>query len=537
MTQESDKAKKELRRYLNPSIKGPKTDAVLEAISYPISNLVHNAQSVYDQLYVVTAEGRYLDQLMASKGLRRPESVGLSDDIFRQIGIEVGNRKQVRSLINNILGIVFGDEYVKANADSNFSDPYALQDGDTLIISFDDQEPVTIVFRADQFQNIGNATAQEVADAITKEIRRLGASGAATAIEVESGYIVRLISETAGPSSSVKVLGGRAQNELQFDSIVSVSGAVSTEWKVDKSDSGNIRITWMGGPNPSLGRLNIGDYVNIYGSAFIPENRGTFTITLVNPGIAGEAYFEIENPIGADQTQFLQGDEDALKFFTASRKTLNSKLSYAALYQTESRLIELFIPATTKVVRRENVGAAYLQEQVPSVDGINGPYIWDLSKGFVIGDEECFTAQVVDGNSESIISVDDASPIPDDQGYLVFNFGTSIEEGPVPYISRPSASNIIINPTYNFKLTHPVGSSISFITQNSAYTPEADGSDFNFYLTDEVSGRFYAEELVELVKATGIRIVVTVLYPNDEGFGKWGTDTSEIEYIFGADPE
>jgi hypothetical protein len=52
-----------------------------------------------------------------------------------------------------------------------------------------------------------------------------------------------------------------------------------------------------------------------------------------------------------------------------------------------------------------------------------------------------------------------------------------------------------------------------------------------------VSGRIYAEELIELVKATGIRIAITILYPNDEGYGKWGTENSEIKVIFGPDPE
>jgi hypothetical protein len=224
-------------------------------------------------------------------------------------------------------------------------------------------------------------------------------------------------------------------------------------------------------------------------------------------------------------------------FYRLSRKTLNSKRSFACMYQTEARLLELFVPATTKVVRRQNEGASYLQEEVSSPENIAGPYIWDTSKGYLIGEEQCNTTQIVNGDSESIISVDNSSEIPDDNGYLVFGFGTEFEEGPVPYISRPSSNSIIINPTYNFKHTHAIGTNISYISKNSPYIPEADGTDYPFYLTDEVSGRIYAEELVELVKATGIRLVVTVLYPNDEGFGKWGTDNSEIEYVYGPDPE
>jgi len=423
---EIDNATKQLRKYLNPAIKGPKTNAILETLAYPISNLVHNAQAVNNQLYLVTAEDRYLDQLMSARGLRRPESLGLSDDIFRQIGIEVGARKQVRSLINTLLGIVFGDEYTRANIDSNFAEPYALEDGDTLFISYDDQEPITIVFKAEQFQNIGNATAQEVADAITKETRRLGVTGAAFIIEEELGNRVRVNSQTAGPSSSVAILGGKAQNVLQFDTVIPISGAVTTEWSLTNENSGNTRLTWIGGPNPNIGQISVGDYVNIYGSAFNVNNRGTFTIAAVNSGMVTDAYFEILNPIAVEQLSFAQGAVDAMLFFRKSRKTLNNKRAFAAVYQTEAKRLELFLPATTKVVRRSNIGAAYLQEDAPSPENINGPYIWDLSKGFLIGEEQCNTLQVVNGSSDSVIIVDDASEIPDDQGFLVLGFGTDL---------------------------------------------------------------------------------------------------------------
>ena len=533
---EIDKATKQLRQYLNPAIKGPKTNAVLETLAYPLSNLVHNAEAVNNQLYLVTAEDRYLDQLMSARGLRRPESLGLSDDIFRMIGIEVGTRKQVRSLINSLLSIVFGDDYTRANIDSNFAEPYALEDGDTLFISYDDQEPITIVFSAAQFLNIGNATAQEVADVITKETRRLGVTGAAVIIEEDTGNRVRIVSQTSGPSSSVAILGGKAQNVLQFDTVIPISGAVTTEWSVQRQDNGNTRFTWEGGPNPNIGQLSVNDYANIYGLAFDIANRGTYTIVTVYSGVVTEAYFEIQNPVSVDQAAFTQGAIDAILFFRKSRKTLNNKKAFAAVYQTEARKLELFLPATTKVVRRENVGAAYLQEDLPSVEGINGPYLWDTTKGFIIGEEQCNTTQIVNGSSESMVFVDNAAEIPDDQGYLVFGFGTAQEEGPIPYIGRPSSNSLIINPTYNFKHTHAIGTNISYVTQKTPYTPSANGDDYGFYITDEISGRIYAEELVNLVKATGIQLVVIVLYPNDEGFGKWGTESSEITTIFGPDP-
>ena len=136
------------------------------------------------------------------------------------------------------------------------------------------------------------------------------------------------------------------------------------------------------------------------------------------------------------------------------------------------------------------------------------------------------------------MNVDDATDIPDEEGFLVLGFGTSKEEGPVPYIARPSENTILIDPSYKFKNTHEPNTNISLISQNYAYNVEKDGSDYPFYGTDMVSGRVYAEELIRLVKATGIVLNLVILYPNDIGLGKWGDyKNSERYYVWGEDPD
>lgn len=531
----NDDSKKRLRAYLNPSIRGPNTDAILEALSTGATHLINNAEAVNDSLYIVTAQGRYLDARLADRNLTRPDNVGLSDEVFREIGIEVSNRKQVRDLILNILRIIYGEEFTRATLIATEFETYALQDGDNLIIQYDDQDPVEVFFRSAQFTNINAATAQEVADAITREIRRLGRTGAAIAQDDGLGGYVKLISETDGPSSSIRVLGGRAQNELKFEQIRPTSGLAATQWTLEPVAGGIVRLTWTGGPNPSVGKVQVGDYVNIFGSGFDPDNRGTFTITAVESGLVNEAFVEFENPNGVSETQ-LQGTTDGILFFDPKRVTVNSKSNFASLFQVDKSLLEIFIPATTRVVRRERQGAAHLKETGPSGNDL-GPYIWDTSKGYIIGGEECNTTQIVDSSSLNIIQVDDASDLPDDTGFLIFGFGTSREEGPVPYISRPSSGSIIVDPSYVFKEVHPSGTNISLVALNSSYEPDKDGTDYPFYLTDVVSGRLYAEELIELVAATGITVVITILYPGDEGLGKWKDDeNSEKFYIWGEDP-
>lgn len=535
MSDRIQKEKQRLRQYLNPAIRGPNTDAVLESLAKGAAHLIQNVEAVNDNIYIVSASGRYLDTLLAGRGLSRPENVGLSDDIFRQIGIEVSTRKQIRDLVLSILEIMYGEEFTRATGHTTELEPYALEDGDTLQLQFDDGEAIEIVFSSSQFSNINTATAQEVADSITKELRRLGRTGAAFAKDDGLGGYVVLISSTIGPASSVKVIGGKAQNKLKFDSIRPTTGLASTQWTLTQESGGVIRATWSGGANPSIGKVRKGDYVNIYGTSFNIANRGTFTVTNVQGGLIGNAYIEFLNPNGIAET-VVQGNNEAILFFNPSRSTIISQLTYATAYQTESRLLEVFIPATTKVVRRNRKGAAHLHENEPSGAQL-GPYLFENSKPFIISGEECNTTQVVDANSGIVIEVDDSSLIPDTNGNLVFGFGTSKEEGPVPYIARPSSNTLMINPSYKFKNTHPANTNISLVAQNYVYDVRTDGSDYAFYLTDIVSGRIYAEELIKLVAATGIRLVITVLYPGDVGLGKAGTEKSEKYYIFGPDPE
>lgn len=531
-TREKEKAR--LRKYLNPAVRGPNTDKILDALAGGPLHLIENVEAVNDMLYIVTADGQYLDQLLAGRNITRPDNAGLSDEVFRELGIAVSNRKQVRDLIHEILRIMYGEEFVRATIRSDEFEAYNLDDGDTLIIQFDDQESVEVNFSSGQFTNISSATAQEVADAVTKEIRRLGRTGSAIAKDDGIGGYVTLISETNGPSSSVKVLGGKAQNKLKFAQIRPTGGVAATQWTLSQEAGGVIRATWSGGPDPKTGKVVKNDYVNIYGSAFNSVNLGTFTITAVNGGLVGEAYIEWINASGINEIT-AQGSDEGILFFNPVKTTITSKVTWAGAFQTENRLLEVFMPATTRVVRRNRAGAAHLHDTGASGLDQLGPYAFDTTKPYVIGGEECNTTQEVNASTGMIISVDDSSDIPDDQGSLVFGFGTSKEEGPVPYISRPSSNSLMINSSYSFKNTHASGTNISLVSQNFAYDVARDATDFPFYITDIVSGRIYAEELINLVAATGINVIITILYPSDKGLAKAGTEFSDRFYVWGGD--
>ena len=528
---------KRLRSYLNPYIKGDTTDAILQALAVGnAAHLIENVHAVNDQLYIATASGRYLDERLADAGITRPPAVGLSDDVFREIGIEVKNRKQVRDLINNLLNAIFGDEFVRASTQSRAYEPYNLKDGDTLIINFDENVTVPIQFKTGQFANIAAATAQEVADAITKNLRSLGYTGTAIAKDDGNGPYVLILSDTIGSASSVTILGGRAQNELRFDAPVNAGGNMSTQWTLSLQSGGVVRYTWTGGANPSLGKVKAGQYVNIYGGGFSSSaNEGSYTITAAVGGVAGASYFEILNPLGTSGI-VVQGTDDAILFYNPVRKTLASRLAYAAVYQTEARMLQVFLPAATKVVRRGRRGSAHLHDPNDSqslLPNQEGPYMYDLTQPFTVSDIGTTLSQQLDGTMGRVITVANSAQFLDQQGFIILGYGTSKQEGPIPYIARPSNNTLLLSPAYTIKNVHSAGTDVALVAAKAPADISRDGYDYPFYITDVVSGRLYAQDLINSVAATGINIVFVILYPSDIGLGKWGTKYTENPQVWG----
>jgi hypothetical protein len=350
-----------LRSYLTPYIKGVNTDNILNALAGMSEYLINNAAGVNDQLYIASASGTYLDERLAQYGITRPPSLGLSDSVFSQIGIAVKNRKQVRDLMNKILDLMFGDEFVRAYSASTNYEPYNLTDGDNLIINFDNN-PLNsnIVFSTEDFENIAAATAQEVADAITETLRTSGLTGTAIAKNDGNGNYVELLSDTIGPASSVTVFGGSAQNALLYASVIPAGGNLSTQWTLSLQPGGYVKFVWSGGANPNLGKVSVGNYVNIFGGGFSAStNTGSYPVTAVAGGVVGSSYFEVQNIFGSSGI-ITQGADNAVLFYSPEKRILSSNLLYAAVYQVMPNIVQIFMPASTLITGRTRMGAAHI---------------------------------------------------------------------------------------------------------------------------------------------------------------------------------
>jgi hypothetical protein len=161
-----------------------------------------------------------------------------------------------------------------------------------------------------------------------------------------------------------------------------------------------------------------------------------------------------------------------------------------------------------------------------------GPYIFDTQQGFTIGEGSTFLSAEVNGQTGKLISVTDSTSFPDDVGYVVLDYGGQNEEV-IPYIARPSSGTILISPAYFVQKKHAVGTSVLLVGQKSPIVPKTNGADYQGYLTDTASGRIYTEKLIKAIAAAGVTVLVTILYPSDEGLGGWGTKYSEIAYVYG----
>jgi len=538
---DTDSAYQRLRKYLNPNIEGKNTKLVLETLSEAIALIDYNAQAINDQCTIAKASAQYLDNRLADYGLTRPPEIGMLDDIFRRIGVAVINRKQVRDLINQLLSILFGDDVAQANMVSENAEPYLLQNDDELKIRYDDGDILTITFRTQDFQSIGNATAQEVADSITKQIRSQGKTGRAFAQDNGDGAKVYLISDTIGPRGSVQVYGGRAQDVLEFP---------------------------------------------------------------------------------------LQRD------LTPKRITVIDQFRYAVQFQEEQNLLEIYIPATTRVVRRSRKGAAYIQDRGFSTPETRGPYTFDPTATFNITAVQSVLDQDFGPNQGNIITLQtgEAVDFPDARGFLVLGLGSDVQEGPIPYLARPSDSTLLLSPAYVVQKSHPArvqrttgadgttvvdltktddimtlesvggtpfdfvangvqagdivtlgsqfdpinqlpygildvtptaitfqyysgvaetgivlgaadqvsivsaGTDVALVNQGS-YIPNINADDFQFFLTDNTAGRIYAEDLIRSIAAAGVKVLFTIIYPNPIGLGSWQQEDigNEKKYVWGRD--
>lgn len=545
----NDDAESILRKHLNSALKGKGWNALIAAIAVGDKLNWDLAKAAFDQLFKSSASGVYLDRKCGDDGVSRPISIGMSDDLYRKLGIKVTASKLTHEVLLEILEVFYGSDALRAFVSTETFETRSLNDGDWITVNVDEREDHTIVFTTDDFSNITKATAIEVANCITRQLQLGGSRAFAVASKdpVTGKFSVRIYSGALGLASSIRVTGGIGQKALCFEHQIGkpkTSNPALLVWDLTIPQAGTLRLKVTGTVPYDFNELRIGDYAVITAGSFNAANRGSYRIQKVDVRYVGatlEQYIEVLNDAAVAQAGVAQLTVTDVLFFRPVKKAIHTgSQRTVVLTQTKPRELDISIPATTQAVSRTLHTGAFPQDPAVSVDW-TGPYLMDQD-GLAITSVETTTAQdVFAGHQYTTLKVADATDFPDEEGWVVLAFGFKTQAAPIRYIGKIGNDTLILDYQQKMPKTNLSGVTSVILLQNKgAFVPVKPETIGMAYLTASPAGRVAAQAQLEKAVAAGIEMDFTVVYPGDrglggEGLGTTGRKISDKVAVWGSD--
>ncbi len=350
------------------TFKGPVWTALINAVAVGQQMNFENAARAFHQFFDNTASGVFLDRRAARVGLTRPPGLGMSDEDFRKYLIAFSNDQITSGAFLEMLSVFYGDDTLKAHCLSGLSEPFSLKNGDDLVVEVDGDQTYIIQFFDTDVPQLSSVTALSLSMVILQKLRALGAKIICLPYfsPDTNSTKIKLSTETLGLAGSIRILGGLAQNSIQFPTYVATQATTGDLglWTVTKPTPTTTRYTLTGATTLDLSLVEEGDYVNIVGSLFQAANRGSFTISAVSvtyPSGVLTQWFEVPNFLGVAQGGFSPKTKDSY-FFHPTKVTVNNgpRTSIILTHTTVNRT-DISLPATTKAVNRNPLTAAYLK--------------------------------------------------------------------------------------------------------------------------------------------------------------------------------
>lgn len=169
-----------LRSHIPPSMKGDVWTQLLATLGEEEQDAWQQAKNAYDQLFLVSADGKYLDQRASEEGgYQRPELVGFSDDVFRDLVIQLSTRKLTLNAFLKVLEVYYGIDSVRAWTRTTTPEPFNIPDASAQAFIVDGVGPFTVTFKAENFTSPSSVTAIEAAVALNEQFRVVGAKALA----------------------------------------------------------------------------------------------------------------------------------------------------------------------------------------------------------------------------------------------------------------------------------------------------------------------------------------------------------------------
>lgn len=147
--------------------------------------------------------------------------------------------------------------------------------------------------------------------------------------------------------------------------------------------------------------------------------------------------------------------------------------------------------------------------------GLFGPIMWDQNASFVLSSLTSNIQQEIKaGNNVRSLEITGVNNIPDEEGFVIFDFGTEFQEGPVRYLFKPTDSSVQMDPAYVFQFNHDIGSAITVIRRKGAHIMSGLGTEYGGYITDPSIAREILQNLILDVKSVGIFVEFLIRFPN-----------------------
>jgi hypothetical protein len=205
-----------------PNLYQPRTNRNIKALTEALAEgdclVLQEIPEFKDQLFVETADTKYLDRLGANVGVPRPDGVGMTDADYRVLIPTMSFvPKQIRTPIYKLLKIWYEDEATFTNMTSANAEPYNFTGlvGDLLQFTVEGAKTVSIEIRAIDYANIAAVTADELSLAINKlSDEEVIAKSRIDSITKLKHVNVR--TTTQGPTGTIQVVTGGVQTLLSF---------------------------------------------------------------------------------------------------------------------------------------------------------------------------------------------------------------------------------------------------------------------------------------------------------------------------------
>lgn len=349
--------------------------AIIEALGNQDQATADLVEEVRKQFFVKTSSRPYIDRLAANNFISRPKFVGMDDATFRRyIPILSYQPKQVKLIIDSLLDIFFFKDSTTSFLSTIAAEPFFLKDGWKLQYTVDAYKQEDILFNDDDFDDINNATAQEIEAAINRQAKF---SFAVINIDnITKATSLRIFTNTVGAKGSVQITGGRAIIGLQPDGFISQAGTgTDTQWLITKIGD-EVTFQWTGiGTDPAIRLLQVGD---LFVNDFL-GNAGSFSIISVD--ITNNS-FTFKNIFGTPGT-VTQTISDA-KFYRPHKFVVYENDRRAVTWETEPGKISVEMPTSPPVVKRSLEGSAHINGVVGIMSNV------DSSTSFTMEDASKF---------------------------------------------------------------------------------------------------------------------------------------------------